>query len=232
MWSVGVEWWIYFLFPAVLLPLWRRLGMFLTLGIVTAFTVGIHWLPGQPADFFCPWYFALFGFGAAGAFINFSPGAERERRWNWTRLSIISLALCLALFSCTHGWLLKRPFAGDIILGLTVTILVIWSSKTAQTAGASTAMLRILESRPALWLGSFSYSLYLVHDPVIAFFSPMIRATGWSNEHRLYAHVLTGLLASVTVAYLFHRLFERPFMTGHPKSEVKVALSAAVDPAP
>jgi peptidoglycan/LPS O-acetylase OafA/YrhL len=27
MWSVAVEWWIYFLFPWLLLPLWRRLGI-------------------------------------------------------------------------------------------------------------------------------------------------------------------------------------------------------------
>ncbi len=232
MWSVGVEWWIYFLFPIVLLPLWRLVGMYCTLGIITIATVATHWLPGQPCDFFYPWYFALFGFGAAGAFINFSPAAERERHWNWAWLSTLGLSTSALLFTCTRGWVVRRLYATDILVGLSVAIFIIWCSKEAQTAGTPHGIVRILESRLVLWLGNLSYSLYLTHEPVIALFSPMIRATGWSAECRFYAHILTGIIASLPVAYIFHLIFERPFMAGHPKSPTKVALSAAVDPAP
>lgn len=161
MWSVGVEWWIYFFFPAVLLPLWRRVGMYGALGMITVLMVGLHWLPGQPVDFICPWYFALFGFGAAGAYVNFSPAAERERRWNWAWLCMASLVLCLLSFACTRGWVSSRPFIGDILLGLSFTVFVIWCGKESQGVKTVSIVLRVLESRVALWLGSLSYSLYL-----------------------------------------------------------------------
>ena len=231
MWSVGVEWWIYFLFPAVLLPLWRRVGLYGTLALVTVLSVGPHWLPGHPLDFICPWYFALFAFGAAAAFLNFS-AAGRERAGRWDRVAAGGLALYLLLRNCTHGWVSARPFMTDVMLGAVVAAFVVSCGEKAAGKSPSFVVANVLESRLALWLGNISYSLYLVHDPVIALISPAIRATGWSAEARFYTHLWTGLLASLAVAYVFHRLFERPFMVGHPKSSAKVAISAAIEPAP
>jgi peptidoglycan/LPS O-acetylase OafA/YrhL len=232
MWSVGVEWWIYFLFPMVLLPLWRRAGMYATLSIITVATVGTHWLPGRAADYMCPWYFALFTFGAAGAFINSSPRADFERSWNWAWLGTTGLVVSLLLLTLAPGLMLARPLFMDLVIGASVTAVMVWCGKRAQETDPSFVILRILESRIALWLGSISYSLYLVHDPVIALISPAIRATGWSAEMRFYAHILTGLAASLPIAYIFHRIFERPFAKGHSGSAVKVALSGAIEPAP
>ena len=231
MWSVGIEWWIYFLFPAVLLPLWRRFGMYTTLALVTASSVGLHWIKGHPADFFLPWYFALFGFGAAGAYVNFSPGAGRERGWNWTGIAWVSGIAAGTLLLLAHGWCLARPYAADILTGAAAAAFIVRYAARAQTARPAGWLLGILQSRLALLLGNISYSLYLVHDPILALLSPAIRAMGWSLEAQFYANVCFGSAASLLVAYSFHRCFERPFLRGHPKSLTRVATSVIVEPA-
>src|SRR5581483_3417537 len=44
MWSIAVEWQIYFLFPALLLPLWRRAGQAAMLGAALLLGVLPHFL--------------------------------------------------------------------------------------------------------------------------------------------------------------------------------------------
>lgn len=75
MWSVGTEWDIYFIFALVLLPLFQRWGIWIS--VMAAFLIGL--LPGYllPASYnlswACPWYTGLFALGMLGAVANFSP---------------------------------------------------------------------------------------------------------------------------------------------------------------
>jgi len=66
--------------------------------------------------------------------------------------------------------------------------------------------------RPFLWLGTISYSLYLVHFPLTVWISSMMAKLGWHSD----SSVLLGtaplcLLASLPVAWVFHLLIERRF---------------------
>ncbi len=66
MWSVSLEWQIYFVFAFLLLPIWRRLGIIPVLVIASIFAAAIglrlaHW-----------WYIILFTLGMIGAVIGFS----------------------------------------------------------------------------------------------------------------------------------------------------------------
>jgi peptidoglycan/LPS O-acetylase OafA/YrhL len=71
----------------------------------------------------------------------------------------------------------------------------------------------VLGSKPLRALGSFSYSLYLVHYSVL---QPVWH--GWLGRMHLQPTVgflsllILGGSAAITVAYLFHLLFERPFI--------------------
>src|SRR5882724_12742624 len=68
LWSVATEWQIYFFFPLLLLPIWRRLGA--ALRVLVGFIVGgsLLWLAPEAADTAASWYLGLFalGMGAAG----------------------------------------------------------------------------------------------------------------------------------------------------------------------
>ena len=90
MWSVAPEWQIYFLFPLILLPLWRRFGMAIPLLITLAIGILPHMLlpTSQNGDYLCLWYIALFTFGMMSAVVSFSPTPQamrlRERiSWDW-----------------------------------------------------------------------------------------------------------------------------------------------------
>jgi peptidoglycan/LPS O-acetylase OafA/YrhL len=69
-WSVATEWQIYFCFPWMLLPVWRRYGCGVLL--LVAFGTGLalsYGFPGfAPA---CPWYLGLFASGMVAAIGNF-----------------------------------------------------------------------------------------------------------------------------------------------------------------
>jgi len=73
--------------------------------------------------------------------------------------------------------------------------------------GAKTAVGRVLSLRPIVFVGLISYSLYLVHWPVIVFAKTL-------NENLGYTYVLSGIeklyvgLLSIFLAYLLFRFVE------------------------
>ena len=73
MWSVGTEWQIYFLFPWILLPMWRKFGTMAP--IIAGYGAGIalHFVLRGFCDCAAPWFIGLFAMGMAGAAISFSP---------------------------------------------------------------------------------------------------------------------------------------------------------------
>lgn len=68
-WSVAPEWEFYFLLPAILLPLWRRFGVGVMVGVALLLTTAPHFLlpPSCNLDWTLPWLFALFALGSAAA---------------------------------------------------------------------------------------------------------------------------------------------------------------------
>jgi peptidoglycan/LPS O-acetylase OafA/YrhL len=81
LWSVATEWQIYFFFPWLLLPLWRRFGL------VTAFLVAavVGYVPlaivTARASAAIPWYLALFALGMGAAAVVHSSRAFRGATW-------------------------------------------------------------------------------------------------------------------------------------------------------
>lgn len=62
-----------------------------------------------------------------------------------------------------------------------------------------------LESRPSHWLGKRSFSLYLVHEPILI---AIVFALGGHPDRTLT--LVTAILAALVVADLFHRAVEAP----------------------
>ncbi len=236
MWSVATEWQIYFFFPALLLPVWRRFGV--TAMLIAAFAVGIGlnllFYPRlEPA---APWYIGLFALGMAGAVIGFA-SQSHLRAWRervpWGLLA----ALCVSAFV---GAALFRPqwtthYLGvDIVIGAGTICLILACTRclTRGTESQHFAVLRLLESRWVVELGTFSYSLYLVHAPLLALLHSFLKMF-WLSPAAMFGALLgVGVPLSVGLAYLFHLAFERRFMPGHPRTEAQAAKSAALSPAP
>ena len=58
----------------------------------------------------------------------------------------------------------------------------------------------------------FSYSLYLIHDPVLEITSYYYRISGLSGTLRYFLFPLTSIPLALAVAFAFHLVFEKPFL--------------------
>ena len=93
-------------------------------------------------------------------------------------------------------------------------------------------MLRVLQARWLVLIGGFSYSYYLVHDPVLNVLHFTLVPYGLSITSLLIIMLVVCVPLCAAVAYLFHLVFERPFMPGHPHTLGKAAHAAVLSPAP
>ncbi len=102
LWSVAVEWQIYFVFALLLLPVWRRTSnaIFLTfafvLGLLPIYLMPIHW----NLECSCSWYIGLFALGmvaAIGSVRLNSQSAARHARW-WGSAAIAGTLLTVAVY--------------------------------------------------------------------------------------------------------------------------------------
>ena len=85
--------------------------------------------------------------------------------------------------------------------------------------------------RLLVWIGAISYSIYLMHGIFIGILaSKLFHAPEKLGQD--YCIGLAQIPVVVGLCYVFHLLFERPFMPGRPKTERQAEVVAAVSPAP
>ncbi len=242
-WSVAVEWKIYFLFPLLLLA-WRRFGFAGLLSSAAALALAaaaaLHeWRPAMPLGHTCPWYVFLFGMGMAAGLAAFS---EKRRRYTPMSLWGVSgflLLLLLRLYPITSlgedaFYVPHLPLIDTAAGALTASSLLL----LAQAGGPGSAGFRSgLAWKPLAALGTFAYSLYLVHFPLISCLD--LAAHKLPGLHNLPMReaffFLAGTPLIVAASYLFHLAFERPFMTRPGvkiKTEAQAEAAAVFSPAP
>ncbi len=230
MWSVATEWQIYLLFPG-LLALWRRHG--LATSVATAFAFGfalaaLSNATGNPAlSKLCPWYLGLFTLGMAGAATcqggtGGLPTSVPGRSHWWAShqchpimvrgRALVPGAIALVLAGVAMaGGTDRVVLILDLLIGAATAALITRCAHLS-TRGAQhpkRLILRLLEPRWLVGLGSFSYSLYLIHFPILAVGSLILRGWGWGPELRLVALLLVVAPLCLVAAYGFHRAFER-----------------------
>ena len=217
MWSVATEWQIYFLFP-VLLGFRRRLGIAATACAATllGYLVAAGYLLTRDEGFLaaCPWYVGLFALGMAGAVAS-AEAAERPGHlaarvpWGWLAAGFAGAAVVLQQVLHCLGYR-TFAFAIDPLAGAAAMCLIVHCAGLRGRAGS--ALLRFLESRWAVGLGAFSYSLYLVHFPLLSLARLLIRDWALAPSGRLAVMLVIASPACLAAAYLFHLAFERRFM--------------------
>ena len=216
-WSVATEWQIYLLFPA-LLALRRRAGSAATVAAGLAFGWALAWLSvpfGQPALWMlCPWYVGLFAMGMAAA-VACTSGARLggSRPLAWAFAALVALVGPLLLDPAHRDIMMIDPIVGA------VSALLIVACARRAAEGRSSRLLRLLESRRALSLGSVSYSLYLIHFPLLSLAAATMRARGLGAETQLILMLGVASPLCVLAARVFHRAFERPFLADHAASQ-------------
>jgi peptidoglycan/LPS O-acetylase OafA/YrhL len=215
MWSVATEWQIYFLFALLLVPLWRRLGIFHALVVAVAVGCAASLLTDRFAAA-CFWFSGLFALGMLAAEVNFSPArwaAFYRRAVPWGTLAAVLVIGGVAGLRWGRQLLRGHLILTGFYVGLATMVLLV-SCTRAALGQPRPRLLRFLESRPLALLGAISYSLYLVHWPILALLQRFALDRGFGTQGCLLLLMAAGVPLSLAAAYLCYLAFERPFLRG------------------
>jgi len=206
-WSLGVEEQFYLVYPLILFAAHRLGGLrgvvtllLLTLGVgiyVSEIATRSH---PAAAFYFAPLRFYEFALGGLGTFLVLRMHGLQKIPWFSGAITLLGVLLILVSAIYFNSLL---PLPGVLILlPLSGALLII-------LAGPSPSA-RLLLSNPLMsWLGKVSYSLYLVHWPIIVFYRQDFEAHPSPLQ-------LAGLFAATLVAAgLLNRYVERRFRLSH-----------------
>ena len=209
LWSVALEWQIYFVFALLLVPVWRRFGASASLLLATVLGLAPLALHGA---FVSPWMLIAFALGMWGASLS-----EREGAWTDGRWALLGCALaCCAAFGLRlsslwqhPGWSAVARVLGDLLIASSSVVFLVRNARRAQQHQPLTALGRLCSSRAAGALGRFSYSLYLMHFPLLAWFFQSQLRDEQSGVTALAKLLLLGVPLILAVSWAFSLLFER-----------------------
>jgi peptidoglycan/LPS O-acetylase OafA/YrhL len=217
-WSMAVEAQLYLFFPLLLLMV-RRFGGMAMVATVTLIVAGVGVVGPHVAklDTFliqsAPDLAALFAIGILAAGIVGAGSARRS--WPWGRLALAAAAPAIVLISLRGSvWTLDHLYWVDLTLGPAIACLLV-----ALATGHAAPLLRLLDSRPLRNLGLSSYSLYLLHGPIVIVVYEEFVAKHF--RHGVPAFLLTVALAvplTIACARLFAAVFEAPFLQQRTRS--------------
>jgi peptidoglycan/LPS O-acetylase OafA/YrhL len=200
-WSLGVEEQFYLLFPALLLLFRRqsigRVSIAVALIAAASFACSVYYVRHSPDSAFYlgpwrAWELSLGVLAAFGTLPQFRRQASRE----------LAALVGLGLIACSAVALSRSdPFPGvNALYPCVGAFLVIQAG-----IGGRTVVNALLASRPFVFVGLISYSLYLWHWPLIVYLKRLL-------SRPLTAPEVAGvLLVSLLLAVLSWRYIERPF---------------------
>jgi peptidoglycan/LPS O-acetylase OafA/YrhL len=222
-WSISVEALLYLVFP-LMLVICRRAGAMTMLACATApvVLVGALVFGGTPPDGdnrLAPQLLPVFAAGIAAAAIVAAGDRVRRLPWLWLSMAAAAPVVALVLYQGSR-WTLDNYFWVDLAVTPALAMLVV----AVATAGPG-VMIRLLSTRPMVRLGSCSYSLYLIHLPIVVVVS--LKVVAPRLGHGLPAFWATTAIAmslSLVGAWFFAQVFEFPFQ----RHRSWAALAAAV----
>ena len=225
MWSVATEWQIYFFFALIMIPLWQRFNLRVAvaicvfIGILAAFVPEVR---GFRLSYVHPWHLGTFAFGAAAAAVCFdeSKAGLQRAAYPWKLISIISAIAAIGIVYMAKRHMIHSLMLPEIAVGLTTSCLLLLCTMGLKQ-GRPSRFVRIMEHPFFVWLGLFSYSIYLIHSPLLGFFNLATLNWKMSDDVRLWMMVGIALPLAIFASYVFFLAVEKHFLSGHQK--VKLA---------
>jgi peptidoglycan/LPS O-acetylase OafA/YrhL len=202
MWSIGLEWQLYLLFPLMVWAFRRSNGVVVTgLALVLALLMRVvsRRLPDEIAEGLRLGplsYLEIFAAGMLAASITVRGGVKAPK---WL-LGAIAVAGMIGVRLGTGSGLvhdLSTSAAAFCVLLL--------------AADPKSATSRLLSTPWLVRIGFFSYSVYLIHAPLVHLAWLALGQLHLTADV-MFGSLLLSLPAIVALTYVFHLVFERPFM--------------------
>jgi len=232
LWSMGTEWWAYFVFALLLVPIWRRFGVLwaaaasLVLGLLPTLSLAL----GGPTIYGSPYLVGAFGMGMASAAIVYRPGFQAWYRTRRRMMTVLGLAAFAGFCAVSIGAPSIRlneatRWVTDLLLAVVCALFILNLGTTKlldeRPSAASRLVTRILETRPLVAVGKFSYSLYLTHLVIWAILgvtlnlAPVRQVISLSLDP-MPTRILVLIPVQLLTGYVFYSLFEKPFIRRRP----------------
>jgi peptidoglycan/LPS O-acetylase OafA/YrhL len=214
-WSVAVEWLIYFCMPALVMSYGKIGALKTTLLVAIVSTISYFLLANSVFAGVYPQYYLLFTLGLLGATIAYSKNESWEKWRSFPYLPCSALFIIPALVLNLDQ---KEPkifvYLGEVIVGILSLCLLVGLSLSPSGKAR-----RFFETRFLVWVGTFSYSLYLVHAPLVKAVLQYIIAPMHQMAIVNFLLLATGGSAIIVVtSYGFARIAEFPFVKKPAKS--------------
>lgn len=225
-WSIATEWHLYFIFPFLVL-LMRRFGALAMLLFCACLACGLtYWSMVHPQISSVlpmtvpqpPYFIFLFGLGILAAAIAFGEEFERTRArlrpFVWLIGGIALLVLLQLLWKyrivdVNNIWgFFNHLHIIDPLTGVAMAAALVILARAKSGLG-------ILSSRPLVFLGKISYSLYLIHVPVVAIVNQQLLELQIPSHSPLLAFFLLAIIGStcsILMAWLFAHLLEKKYL--------------------
>jgi peptidoglycan/LPS O-acetylase OafA/YrhL len=157
-----------------------------------------------------PAFIFVFVLGMAAACFSYGEAEKWLPRFSTSLLATgIIFSFVLEIWLCIH------PFRGpllDFLIGLSAACFLAILSRNADGP-----LWRWISSKWLVWIGGFSYSLYLLHFPLQQlFWQGLVCPFHLSRAAGFLIVAGPGTVVILILSYLFYRVFERPFMRRKP----------------
>jgi len=215
-WSLGLEAQFYLVFPLVIWA-YAKYGIRVTGAMVLVSVlyrligskvVGSDWTSQFLMGIFFLGRWMEFALGMLAAYMV----ADYRRKectlpgWQGTLAIAGALGLYLLATSPLVDSLWAFP-ARELLLGAAYAILMTALCITG------TPLRKLFASKPMVTLALFSYSLFLIHQPLAYYLSEMFRKILHVEGEKCFLLLMTvGFLLICGISYLFFLLFEKPFL--------------------
>jgi peptidoglycan/LPS O-acetylase OafA/YrhL len=209
-WSIGVEIELYLLFP-LLLFIRQRVGAAalvacVTIPVIARGLMAANASPVEGDNWLAPHLAPVFVAGVVGAAVVTASDRGRRLPWGWFAVLAALPVLALGVIQGSV-WTVKHYFWIDLAIAPAMSMLL-----AAVATGRPAILVRLLTARPVQGLGNFSYSLYLIHLPIVMTVvrrvAPLFCSPGLPV---FWFTLIVALPVSVLGAWLFSKIFEMPF---------------------
>jgi peptidoglycan/LPS O-acetylase OafA/YrhL len=221
-WSLSLEWQFYLLFP-LLVWLCRKslvVGFLVPFIVTLSFRLAAHWI--DPV-----WLHTYVGNeNCFGRWAEFDCGviAAAAVAWNQGLFSVPMRFLkpvfriygspffagSAVFFAAVLEVLRPSNFVAPLVWGIAFGSLIVCAAGQIKSNGT---LVRFLETRTLVWIGTISYSIYLLHGAIFQLLALWVSNTSISLHGRELIFMIFGPVIIAFLSYLFFMKFERPFMS-------------------